>query len=229
MFRDRRTLIFDFDGTLVDSAPDLHRSLNAVLTEQGRAGVRLADVRNMVGDGAARLVERGFADTGAAVDPAALPGLVERFLHHYAAGKHAMTTAFPGVAEALAELAEAGCRLGVCTNKPYRPTLEILDLIGLAGRFGAVTGGDSLAVRKPHPGHLLATVDMLGGRPDDAVMVGDSANDVAMARAAGVSVVAVTWGYSQIPAKDLGADAVIEDFRALAALVGLPAAAGATT
>ncbi|MGH6962616.1 MAG: HAD hydrolase-like protein, partial [Dongiaceae bacterium] len=173
MFKDRSTLIFDLDGTLIDSAPDLHQSLNAVLREQGRAGVQLADVRSMVGDGAARLVERGFADTGAPVDRAALPGLVERFLHHYAAGRHAMTTAFPGVAETLTELADAGCRLGVCTNKPYRPTLEILDILGLAGRFGAVTGGDSLTVRKPHPGHLLTTIDMLGGRPGDAVMVGD--------------------------------------------------------
>src|SRR5215831_7579321 len=104
MVRERNVLIFDLDGTLIDSAPDLHRSLNAVLAEQGRTSVSLADIRAMVGDGAAKLVERGFADTGDPVDPAALPALVDRFLVHYAAGRHAMTTAFPGVGATLAAL-----------------------------------------------------------------------------------------------------------------------------
>jgi phosphoglycolate phosphatase len=214
-----QTLIFDLDGTLVDSAPDLHRSLNAVLAEQGRAPVSLADIRAMVGDGAAKLVERGFADTGAPVEAGALPGLVERFLVHYSAGRHALTRAFPGVQETLAELAARGCRLGICTNKPYRPTLEILDVLGLAGLFAAVAGGDSLPVRKPDPGHLLGTIEMAGGRVDDAVMIGDSSNDVAVARAAGVPVVLVTFGYTRIPVGELGADALIDGFAELPALL----------
>jgi phosphoglycolate phosphatase len=144
----RNVLIFDLDGTLIDSAPDLHRSLNAVLAEQGRPPVGLDGIRAMVGDGAARLVERGFADTGTAVAPAALPGLVQRFLVHYSAGRHVLTHAFPGVAETLALLRERGCRLGVCTNKPYVPTMEILELLGLTGFFGAVSGGDN-EVSKP--------------------------------------------------------------------------------
>jgi len=208
----RNALIFDLDGTLVDSAPDLHRSLNAVLAEQGRAPVSLADIRSMVGDGAAKLVERGFADTGAPVEPAALPELVQRFLVHYSAGRHALTQAFPGVAETLALLRERGCRLGVCTNKPYAPTMEILEVLGLTGYFGAVTGGDSLPVRKPDPGHLLGTLDLLGATADRAVMIGDSANDVAVARAAGVPAIIVRYGYTRTPVEELGADAIIDRF-----------------
>ncbi len=212
MASQRNVLIFDLDGTLVDSAPDLHRSLNAVLAEHGRAPVALSGVRAMVGDGAAKLVERGFADTGAPCAAAALPGLVERFLVHYAAGRHALTAAFPGVSDTLAELARRGCRLGICTNKPYRPTMEILRTLGLAHFFGAVTGGDSLPVRKPDPGHLIGTIDLLGARPEAAVMVGDSANDVAVARAAGVPAIIVSYGYTSVPAAELGGDAVVDDF-----------------
>jgi phosphoglycolate phosphatase len=208
----RNILVFDLDGTLVDSAPDLLRCLNAVLAEQGRTGVSLADIRAMVGDGAAKLVERGFADTGAPVEPAALPALVQRFLLHYSAGRHALTQVFPGVVETLARLRARDCRLGVCTNKPYGPTMEILELLGLAGYFGAVTGGDSLPVRKPDPGHLLGTLDLLGASASQAVMIGDSANDVAVARAAGVPALIVRYGYTRIPAEELGADAVIDSF-----------------
>ncbi len=212
MARARNTLIFDLDGTLIDSAPDLHRSLNAVLTEHGRAAVPLDGIRAMVGDGAAKLVERGFADTGDAVTPAALPGLVQRFLLHYAAGQHAMTQPFPCVIDTLAALHEQGCRLGVCTNKPHGPTLEILELFGLTRFFGAVTGGDSLPVRKPDPGHLLGTLELLGAAAEDAVMIGDSANDVAVARAAGVPAIVVRYGYTRTPVEELGADAIIDRF-----------------
>ena len=211
----RNALVFDLDGTLVDSAPDLHRCLNAVLAEQGRAPVSLADIRSMVGDGAAKLVERGFADTGVAVEPAALPGLVQRFLVHYSAGRHALTQAFPGVGETLRLLRERGYRLGVCTNKPYAPTMEILETLGLTGLFAAVTGGDSLPVRKPDPGHLLGTLDLLGATADRAVMIGDSANDVAVARAAGVPAIVVRYGYTRTPVEELGADAIIAHFAEL--------------
>jgi phosphoglycolate phosphatase len=220
MARARSALIFDLDGTLIDSAPDLHRSLNAVLAEQGRSPVGLDGIRAMVGDGAAKLVERGFADTGAAVEPAALPRLVQRFLVHYSGGRHAMTRAFPGVTDTLAALQERGCRLGVCTNKPYAPSMEILDLLGLTRFFGAVTGGDSLPVRKPDPGHLLGTLDLLGAAAEHAVMIGDSANDVAVARAAGVPAVVVRYGYTRTPVEELGADAIIDRFDELVPWLG---------
>ena len=226
MPRQRTALIFDLDGTLVDSAPDLHRSLNAVLAEQGCAPVSLADIRAMVGDGAAKLVERGFADTGAPCEAAALPGLVERFLVHYAAGRHAMTTAFPGVVETLSALKARGCRLGVCTNKPYRPSLEILEVLGLSGFFGAVTGGDSLPVRKPDPGHLLGTLALLDASADAAAMVGDSANDVTVARAAGVPAIVVSYGYTRVPASELGGDALIDSFGDVLTWLDAPADGG---
>jgi phosphoglycolate phosphatase len=212
MAKPRNVLIFDLDGTLIDSAPDLHRSLNAVLAEQGRAAVSLGDIRAMVGDGAAKLVERGFADTGAAVEPADLPGLVQRFLVHYSAGQHALTRAFPGVADTLGLLRERGYRMGVCTNKPYAPTVEILATLGLTEHFGAVTGGDSLSVRKPDPGHLLGTLKLLDATADEAVMIGDSANDVAVARSAGVPAVIVRYGYTRTPVEELAADALIDRF-----------------
>lgn len=208
----RHALVFDLDGTLIDSAPDLLAALNRVLAEEDLPPVGLDDVKRMVGDGAAKLVERGFADTGAPVEPAALPGLVQRFLVHYSAGRHAMTTTFPGVVETLTTLRGHGCRLGVCTNKPYAPTMEILDLLGLAEFFGAVTGGDSLPVRKPDPGHLLGTLDLLGAASAQAVMIGDSMNDVAVARAAGVPAVVVRYGYTRTPVEELGADAIFDRF-----------------
>ena len=216
----RNALVFDLDGTLIDSAPDLHRCLNTVLAEQGRAGVSLADIRAMVGDGAAKLVERGFADTGAPVEPAVLPELVQRFLLHYSAGRHALTHAFPGVVDTLAALRERGFRLGVCTNKPYGPTMEILEVLGLTGYFGAVTGGDSLPVRKPDAGHLLGTLDLLGAAAAQAVMIGDSANDVAVARAAGVPALVVRYGYTRTPVEQLGADAIIERFEEIIPWLG---------
>ena len=208
----RNVLIFDLDGTLVDSAPDLHRALNAVLAEQGRAPVSLTGIRAMVGDGAARLVERGFAETGAPCTAAALPALVDRFLVHYRAGRHALTTPFPGVTATLAELRSRGCRLGICTNKPYAPTMEILEVLGLTGLFGVVTGGDSLPVRKPDPGHLLGTLDLLDSPAAAAVMVGDSVNDVAVARAAGVPAIVVSYGYTRVPAAELGGDVLVDAF-----------------
>ncbi|MCI0429818.1 MAG: phosphoglycolate phosphatase [Rhodospirillales bacterium] len=205
-------LIFDLDGTLVDSAPDLHRALNVLLAEKGCAAVSFAAVRAMVGDGAAKLVERGIAHAGAPCEVATLPALVERFLFHYGRGRHALTTAFPGVVETLATLRRRGYRLGVCTNKPYRPTMEILEALGLASFFGAVTGGDSLSVRKPDPGHLLGTLELLGTTARTAVMVGDSANDVAVARAAGARAVVVSYGYTMVPPVELGGDALIDAF-----------------
>jgi phosphoglycolate phosphatase len=214
-----RAAVFDLDGTLVDSVPDLAAALNRVLAEAGLPPQPVDAVARMVGHGVARLVERGFAAAGAPLDLAALPRWVERFLAFYADDLSARTRPYPGVPEALDALAAAGWRLGVCTNKPTRLAVGLLDALGLGGRFGAVMGGDAAPERKPHPASLLMTLDRLGVPASAAVFVGDSETDVLTARAAGVPVALVRGGYTAAPVEALGADAVVDDLAALPALL----------
>lgn len=214
-----RAVVFDLDGTLVDTAPDIIAALNALLAEQGRPSLHAAAVRQLIGDGAQKLVERGFAATGGPA-PQALAGLSRRFLELYEPRIARLSRPYPGVRDTLARLAGAGFRLGVCTNKASRATRRLLDDLALSQYFAAVAGGDGPA-RKPDPKHLLAVLDALGAAPETALMVGDSANDVHAARAAGVRVAVVSFGYTTVPAAELGADALIDRFEQLAALVGL--------
>ena len=214
--------MFDLDGTLVDSAPDLHRALNLVLDEERRPALTVDDIRQIVGDGVAALMERAFARSGAPVAAGVLHGLIPRFLSHYMSGRHALTRPYPGVVDTLAGLQSRGYRLAICTNKPIRPTTELLDELDLARFFAAVTGGDSLPVRKPDPGHFLGTLDLLGAQPAAAVMVGDSATDVAVARAAGVPAVVVSYGYTRVPAAQLGGDVLIDAFADILGWLELP-------
>ncbi len=214
-----RAAVFDLDGTLVDSLPDLAAALNRTLAEAGLPPHPPDAVARMVGHGVARLVERGFAAAGAPLDLAALPRWVERFLVFYADDLSARTRPYPGVVKALDALAAAGWRLGVCTNKPARLAVELLDALGPAGRFGAVTGGDSAQESKPHPASLLMALDRLGVPAAAAVFVGGSETDVLAARAAGVPVALVRGGYTAVPVEELGADAVVDDFAALPAVL----------
>jgi phosphoglycolate phosphatase len=211
-------IAFDLDGTLVDSAPDLCRALNRLLTEHRRPPVDIAELRHMVGDGAAMMIERGFRASGS------IPGnrdeLLGRFLDIYHAGIADLSRPFDGVAATLQRLTDAGIRLGVCTNKSTRGANQLLAALDLARYFRVVTGGDGPA-RKPHPDHLLGVVRGLGATPGQSLMVGDSANDVVAARAAGVRVVAVSFGYTITPARELGADITIDRFDELAALIGV--------
>ena len=208
------TIVFDLDGTLVDTAPDLAASLNHALRVLGRPGVPPASVRSMVGRGARALLERGLAATGGAT-----PDLIERgigpFLEFYAAHIADESRPFSDVEPALAALAAAGARLAVCTNKPVALARALIDALGWARRFAAVLGADSLAVRKPDPGHLLGTIAAAGGDPARAVFVGDSETDARTAAAAGVPLVLVRHGYSDTPLETLGAEAVIDGFGAL--------------
>ena len=208
--------VFDLDGTLVDSAPDIGDALGAVLREDGRRALSLDEVRGLIGDGVAVLLQRAWAVTGAPLDPSRLADRVGHFLASYAAGGHVGTRPYPGAIEALRSLRARGVRLAICTNKPIGLTHQLLDVLAVADLFDAVTGGDSLPVRKPHPDHLLGTLDLLDARPGEAIMIGDSANDVAVARAAGVAVAVVPWGYTRTPAAELGADRVIASFDELA-------------
>jgi phosphoglycolate phosphatase len=198
-------IVFDFDGTLVDSAPGLAHALNRLLGELGCAPLDLATVTTMVGDGAAKLVERGLAHGGLAT----AHEHVERFLALYGAAPAYRTAAVPGALGVLDELRAAGCRTAVCTNKPQAMTEAILAALSLADRFDAVVGGDTVLHKKPDPEHVLTCLERLAVPPDRAVMVGDSCNDLLAARGAGVPVVLVSYGYSRDPVRGLGADAVI--------------------
>ncbi len=183
--------VFDLDGTLVDSAPDLRAALNRLMGTRGLAPFALPEVIALVGDGARALVERALAARGAAFDAAAL----DAFLADYTAHAAVETRPFPGIPAALDALEAAGWRLALCTNKPEAAARELLAALGLAHRFAALGGGDSFPTRKPDPGHLLATLRAAGGKPEDAVMIGDHHNDIAAAAGAGVPAVFAGYGY----------------------------------
>ncbi len=215
-------VVFDLDGTLVDTAPDLHAHLNEMLADLGRPGFALDDVRPMIGDGARMLLRRGLDASGGMPAGVDLEALFAEFLRRYTARPLRFGASFDGVEATLEGLARAGTKLGVCTNKPQAPTDRLLAALGLARHFAVVIGGDSLSVRKPEPGHLLAVLERLGARPERAVLVGDSANDVSAAAATGIPCILVSFGYTQTPARALGAARVIDHMRELpAALASL--------
>ncbi len=219
-------LLCDLDGTLVDSLPDLAAAIGELLDGEGRPCLAPEAVAAMVGDGVPKLIERALAATGGVPPAAALAALVARYMPIYEARLTELTRPYPGAIETLRALKAAGWRLAVCTNKPEAPSRAIVAGLGFEGLFEAVSGGDSLAVKKPDPGHLLGLLEVLGVAPGvapgAAVMLGDSANDILAARAAGLPSIAIAHGYGGIPARELGADRVIESFAELpAALAAL--------
>jgi phosphoglycolate phosphatase len=206
-------LIFDLDGTLADTAPDLLGATNAVLAARGRPMLDLAHLRHMVGFGARALIFQAMEASGAPVTEEEMPALVEIFLAHYRAHIADGSRLFPGVARTLASLKAGGARLAVLTNKPQELTDPLLPLLGLSGMFTAVYGAGRKAYTKPDPRIFHDVVaDCGGGR---AVMIGDSITDLNTARAAGAPCVLVSYGFTPVPAKDLGGDVVIDDFTAL--------------
>ena len=197
----RRVLIFDLDGTLIDSAPDLLASINLLLAELGRRPLSLPELQRMIGEGAGMLVKRALAATGRAERWRAH---THRFLEIYDGHAAVHTRPFPGIPELLAAL-RPHARLALCTNKPARPTLALLQALGWDTVFEVVVGGDSLSERKPHPAPLLYILEELGVTQCDALLVGDSPADAGAAQAAGLDFVAVRWGYSRIPVDDMQA------------------------
>ncbi len=160
-----KAVVFDLDGTLVDTAGDLHLILSGLMSEEGLPTPPLAAMRDMVGDGAKVLLARAFASAGVTPDPARLEELYALFLERYTAEPCRRSTLYPGAAELLATLAAEGCGIGLCTNKPQRPSELLLQALGVIDRFGAIVGGDTLPVRKPDPAHLVAVLDRLGAGP----------------------------------------------------------------
>jgi len=203
-------LIFDLDGTLVDTAPDLLGALNAVLRAEGRHGLDTTTLRHMVGFGAHSLIEQAMRASGEAVTPERLPALVDAFIAHYRAHLADESRPFPHVVETLAALAKDGARMGVLTNKPQELTGPLLEKLNLARFFGAIHGAGRYDYVKPDPRVFHHVVEELGG--GRAIMIGDSKTDVATARAAKAPVILLSYGYTPEPAHTLGADAVLDDF-----------------
>jgi len=218
------TIVFDLDGTLVDTAPDLVAALNHVFEQEGMPAVPYDQARNMVGGGARVMIERGLTAEGRTLPVAEVERLVGDFIAHYAAHIADRSRPFRGVESALDELAGRGCRFAVCTNKLEWLSLRLLDALGLTQRFAAICGSDTFGVGKPDPTILLRTLTRAGGERKGAVMVGDSIADIATARAAGVPVIAVDFGYTETPVADLNPDRVVSSFadlpRAVFELIG---------
>ncbi len=206
------TIVFDLDGTLADTAPDLIATLNFILVEEGLKPVPLDRARDLVGAGGRALLERGIAANGRTVSAAHLDTLYQRFLEVYAGRIAVESRLFPGVAEALERFEAVGWRLAVCTNKVERHSVMLLEALGIAPRFHAICGRDTFPFFKPDPRHLTMTIEAAGGVPDAAVMVGDSQTDIATAKAAGIPVVAVPFGYTMTPVSELAPDTIIEHF-----------------
>jgi len=210
---DFPALIFDLDGTLADTAPDLLGATNAVLAARGRPLLDLAHLRHMVGFGARALIAQAMEASGTPVTEVEMPALVEIFLNHYRAHIADGTRLFPGVPETLAALKRRGARLGVLTNKPQELTDRLLPLLGLDGLFAAVYGAGRKAYTKPDPRIFHEVVEDCGGAP--GVMIGDSITDLNTARAADAPCILFSYGFTPVPAAELGADLVLDDFAAL--------------
>lgn len=208
-------VLFDLDGTLADTALDLCHTMNVLLKRHGRSHVPYEQMRPMVGAGARKIMERGFAATGAPADEALLDQVFEEFLEYYGAHIADHTVLFPGVRSQLEALRAQEVGLAVCTNKSERLTQQLLATLDISDFFPVVIGGDTLDVRKPDPRHLTEAVSRLSGDPRGAIMVGDSGPDIKAAQAAAIASVCVTFGYTDTPAHDLGADHLIDHFDAL--------------
>lgn len=213
-----RALIFDLDGTLVDSLPDLAEAINELMAANGLAPHAERAVASMVGKGVPVLVQKAFAAHGVIVAGEVLEAHVRTYLGFYEPRATRLTRLFPHTADMVKQLA-GSFRLAVCTNKPTAVSREIVDSLGIGKEIAVVVGGDSGVTPKPAPDMLWLVAERLGLPKEDVLMVGDSANDVAAAKGAGVRVAVVRYGYTDIPADELNADFVMDDFRGLPAVL----------
>jgi phosphoglycolate phosphatase len=205
-------IAFDLDGTLVDTAPDLIGTLNWLLAEEGLAPLALDEARPFIGRGAKWMIERGFQAAQAPLAPERLQPLFERFIERYNAHIADESRPFPGAVAALENLKAQGAKLAVCTNKLTGLSVSLLDALGLSRLFDAVVGADAAPAAKPDPRHLEAAILAAGGALDRAIMVGDAATDAGAARAAGVPLILVSFGYTETPARELDPDILIDHF-----------------
>ncbi len=219
------TIVFDLDGTLIDTAPDLIDTLNVVFAREGLPPVPYDTARNLIGGGARMMIKRGIEAEGRELSPAKLDELFADFIAHYSAHVADRSRPFPGLIDALDALDAQGHRFAVCTNKLERLSVMLLEALGLADRFAAICGQDTFGMQKPDPEVLRRTIAAAGGNPRHAIMIGDSLTDIRTARAAGVPVIAVDFGYTERPVTELGPDRVISGFAQLPAAVAALGAA----
>ena len=210
-----RIVVFDLDGTLVDTAPDLINALNFILAREGLAPVPLHAARNMIGAGARKLLERGLELDGRNVSLAELDRLTDDFIAYYAEHIADASRPFDGLEAALDDLTSHGYRFAVCTNKLEWLSRRLLDRLNLSPRFSAICGADTFGVSKPDPAILRQTVARAGAELSSAIMVGDAGPDVGVARRASVPVICVSFGYTEVPVADLKPDVVIDHMREL--------------
>jgi len=209
------TIVFDLDGTLIDTAPDLIDTLNYTLARHGLPTVPYADARPLIGGGARGMIEQALILEGRGASSADVGALYTAFVAHYAAHIADRSRPFPEVEPVLDRLATAGHRLAVCTNKLEWLSRRLLDTLSLSERFAAICGQDTFGMQKPDPQIFRSTVMRAGGEPRRAVMIGDSITDIRTARAANVPVIAVDFGYTDVPVASLGPDRVISSFAEL--------------
>ena len=205
-------IVFDLDGTLADTARDLISTLNVLLLRDGLPSVDLDAARYLVGAGARALIERGFALNGAQLSPERILTLTDDFLAYYEAHIADETQLFPGAQAALERLTQEGFQLAICTNKPEPLARRLLDALSVSQNFSAICGRGSFLVHKPDPTMLRLTIDAAGGDHNRAIMVGDSKTDIDTARNAAIPVIAVDFGYTDVPIASLEPDKVISHF-----------------
>jgi phosphoglycolate phosphatase len=203
------TIVFDLDGTLVDTAPDLIDALNFVLHREGLPPIPLHSARNLIGAGARKLIERGLEAEGRIAATGDIDRMTKDFVDYYADHIADGSQPFEGLEDALDDLSASGCRLAVCTNKLEWLSKRLLDRLGLSTRFAAICGGDTFGVAKPDPAILQQTVARAGGEMASTIMVGDAGTDIGVARRAGVPVIGVSFGYSDVPMTELKPDRLI--------------------
>ena len=206
------TIVYDLDGTLVDTAEDLVATLNWLLAREGLQALPIESAGSLLGAGARALIKRGFAASGRSLDAQTIETLFADYLKYYNAHIADRSRLYPGVDRALAAFAHAGWRQAVCTNKVESSAKLLITKLGIAERFAFVCGQDTFGVGKPDPKPLLGTISASGGARERAIMVGDSGADIETGRAAGVPVIAVDFGYADVPVKELGPDRVISHF-----------------
>ena len=215
----RGLVVFDLDGTLAETAPDIMATLNRLLAMEGLAQLPVSKARDLVGAGARALIERGFRVSGAPLSPERLEGLFQHFLVDYLAHVAEASHLFEGTEAALDTLEAMGFGLAVCTNKPEPHSRALLSALGVAQRFRCIAGRETFGICKPDPRHLTETIRVAGGDPTRAVMVGDSITDIRTARAAGIPVIGVPFGYTDVPIADLAPDIIVDHFDRMAEAV----------